>query len=98
MPDFVQIIILVVLVLFTVLFIVLGIQVFYILKELRQTINKANKVLETTNSITESVSRPLSSLASLATGLQAGSLITVIKFVKGLLSKEDRTEKKQTKE
>lgn len=98
MPDFVQIIILIVLVLFTALFVVLGIQVFYILKEIRQTINKANKVLETTNSITESVSRPLSSLSALATGLQAGSLITVIKFIKGLLSKDDRLEKKQTKE
>lgn len=62
----------------TILLVVLGIQVFFILRELRKTIDKANKVLDDTGTITESVSKPISSLSSLAMGLKAGAKIARI--------------------
>ena len=75
MIDPAQTALFIVIIVLTILLLVLGIQVFFILRELRQTINKANKVLDDTGVITESVSGPISSLSSMATGIKAGSVI-----------------------
>ena len=64
-----------VIIVLTILLLVLGVQVFFILRGLRQTIDKANKVLDDTGVITESVSGPISNLSSLATGIKTGSAI-----------------------
>lgn len=56
----------------TLLLLVLGIQVFFILRELRQTITKTNKVLDDAGEITESVSAPISNLSGIAMGLKTG--------------------------
>ena len=64
-----------VIIVLTILLLVLGVQVFFILRGLRETIDKANKVLDDTGVITESVSGPISSLSSLATGIKTGSAI-----------------------
>lgn len=64
-----------VIIVLTILLLALGIQVFFILRELRQTINKANKVLDDTGIITESVSGPISNLSNMAMGIKAGSVI-----------------------
>lgn len=65
----------------TILLVVLGIQVYFILRALRITINKANKVLENAGTITESVSKPISSLSTLAMGLKTGA--TIAKILQG---------------
>ncbi len=75
MTDRAQIILFVVIGILAVVLLALRVQVFFILRELRQTVSKANKVLDDTGAITESVSRPLSSLSSLAMGIKAGSRI-----------------------
>jgi hypothetical protein len=59
----------------TILLLVLGIQVFFILRQLRETLEKANKILDDTGVITESVSGPISNISSLASGVKAGALI-----------------------
>jgi hypothetical protein len=70
---------------------VLGIQVFFILRDLRQTISKANKVLDNTGDITKSVSAPITSLSSILMGLKAGGTIaSIIKKVTD--DKEDKKE------
>lgn len=71
-----------------ILLVVLGIQVFYILRELRKTISKANKVLDDTGVITESVSKPVSSLSTLISGIKTGA--TIASIIKG---KKDSTKK-----
>ncbi|HQY42433.1 MAG TPA: hypothetical protein PLA14_11695 [Ferruginibacter sp.] len=53
MIDTVQLILLLVIVVLAVLLVVLGIQVFYILKDLRNTLSKANRVLDNAGSISE---------------------------------------------
>lgn len=75
MIDTAQAVLLFVIVVLTILLIVLGIQVFFILKELKQTVSKANKVLDDTSVITESVSGPISSISSLASGVKTGAAI-----------------------
>ena len=78
MTDPAQTALFLVVIVLTILLVVLGIQVFFILRELRKTIDKANKVLDDTGTITESVSKPISSLSSLAMGLKAGAKIARI--------------------
>lgn len=83
MIDTAQIILLVVVVILTILLVLLGTQVFFILRELRRTVSKANKVLDHTGAITQSVSGPISSLSNLATGIKAGALVARILRGKG---------------
>ena len=80
MSDAAQILLFLVILILTTLLLVLGIQVFFILKEFKKTILRANKVLENTDDITQSISKPLSSFSSLLMGLKAGaSFMNIIK-------------------
>ena len=65
MIDTVQIVLLFVIVLLAVLFVVLGIQVFFILRELRTTLTKTNKILDEIDQLTESVSEPVSFISGI---------------------------------
>lgn len=85
MIDPVQAVLLVVILLLAVLLLVLGVQVFFILRELRETIQRANRVLENTENITESVSEPMSFLSGLL--LSSKSLSTISKIIKGVKGK-----------
>lgn len=60
MIDTVQAVLLFVIILLAVLFVVLGIQVFFILRELRTTLKKTNKILDEVEELTETVSEPIS--------------------------------------
>ncbi len=86
MIDPVQVVLLVVIILLSLLLLVLGVQVFFILKELRNTLSRATKVLENTESITESVSEPMSLLSGLF--LSAKSLSTISKILKKIRDKD----------
>jgi hypothetical protein len=73
--DTAQILLIVVIVALTVLFVALGVQVFFILREFQKTVRKANKVLDDTGVITESISGPVSNLSMLSSGIKAGAFI-----------------------
>ena len=80
MIDLAQIALILVIFLLTILLLALGIQVFFILKDFRQTIQKANKVLDNTDTITENVATPISSLSSIVKGIKTGvSLVSLLK-------------------
>ena len=66
--DFLQIALIFLILLLSIFLTITGIQVFFILRELRQTVSKANKVLDDTGVITESVTGPISSISALASG------------------------------
>lgn len=89
MIDTVQLILLLVIVGLTVLLVVLGIQVFYILRDLRKMIEKANHVLDNAGSISDNITGPISTFSTLASGLKAGSILTVAKLVRSFLSSDD---------
>jgi len=88
--DSAQVILVIVIILLTVLLLTLGVQVFFILREFKKTVSKANKVLDNTNVITQCVSTPISSLSSIATGIKTGA--TFISLFKKVLS-SDKDEK-----
>lgn len=73
--DPAQILLIIVISVLCILFIALGVQVFFILREFRKTVMKANKVLDDTGVITQSVSGPISNLSMLASGVKAGAFI-----------------------
>ncbi len=75
MIDTAQAVLLFVLIVLTVLVLILGIQVFFILRELRQTVSKANKVLDDAGVITKSVSGPIATISSLTSGIKTGALL-----------------------
>ena len=89
--DFAQITLIAVIILLTVLLIALGVQVFLILRELRKTVSKANRVLDNTESITQSVSAPLSSLSSISMGIKTGA--SFLNLIKKIIA-PDSTKKK----
>lgn len=76
--DAAQVVLFSVIIILTVLLVVLGVQVFFILRELRKTIDTANKILDDASQITETVKKPVSSLSSLAMGLKTGAIIAKI--------------------
>ena len=96
--DITQLVLLLVLCILTVLLVVLGIQVYFILREFRKTVAKANRVLDDTSEITKNVSAPLASLSTLTNTLQASSVFAIIKFVRGILAKEKEDERPTRKE
>jgi hypothetical protein len=95
MVDPVQMVLLLVILVLTILLVILGIQVFYILRELRDTVSKTNKILDTAESITENIDKPLSALSSLALGVQGSSLLTVVKLVGSLLGSRNKDRKER---
>lgn len=88
MVDSVQLVLLVVIVVLTLLLVILGVQVFLILRDLRRTIAKTNKVLDTAESITENIEGPLSALSSLALGVRGSSILTAVKIIRNLLGRD----------
>lgn len=96
MFDPAQILLFIVIITLTVLLLVLGIQTFFILRDFRKTISKANKVLDNTGEITESVSAPLSSLSSVLMGLKVGGFVA--KVAKKLTEEEPARQDKDKEE
>ena len=68
----VQIVLLIVIVVLTILLSVLGFQVFLILREIKKTIEKSNKVLDDAGIISESIATPVSAFSSLAMSIKTG--------------------------
>lgn len=83
MLDPAQNVLLLVIVVLAILLLVLGIQVFIILQNLRKTIAKANKILDDTGVIAESVSKPISFVSSSAGQFLIAALAILLNFKKG---------------
>ncbi len=94
--DIAQVALFIVIIILAVLLIGLGIQVFFILREFRKTVLKANKVLDNTNVITESVSSPLSSLSGIAAVIK--TIAPIFGIFKKIISKDEESGKKNKKD
>ena len=73
MVDATQFLLVFVIVVITVMLSVISVQVFFILREFRNTLTKVNKVLGDAGVVSESVSRPVSLLSSMLMGIKGGS-------------------------
>jgi hypothetical protein len=69
MIDTTQVLLIVVITTLTILLTVIGVQVFFILREFKRTIEKMNKMLDDAGVISESIAKPIASLSSGVTGL-----------------------------
>ena len=63
-----QILIIVVVIVLTVVLSLIGIQVYFVLKEVQKSIQKTNKILDDAGVISESVAQPVASLSTAITG------------------------------
>lgn len=88
MLDTVQIVLLVVAIIITAVLVSLGVQIFFLIKEIRVGIQKAHLLLDKVSMLGEHISAPFSSFSTL---LKETSLITVVKVVKTLLSHDKKT-------
>ena len=68
----VQIVIIAISVLLTTLFIALGVQVWFILKEMRGTIQRMNKMLDDAGRVTGAVGDGVTNMTGLVNGIKAG--------------------------
>lgn len=84
--DIAQVALFIVIIVLAILLLALGIQVFFILREFRKTVFKANKVLDDTNIITHSVSSPISSLSGIVGGIK--TVTPLLSFFKKIISKD----------
>ncbi|OGV89505.1 hypothetical protein A2Z41_01505 [Microgenomates group bacterium RBG_19FT_COMBO_39_10] len=92
MIDTTQILLIAVVTVLTALLTIIGVQVFFILKEIKRTIEKFNKMLDDMGLISESVARPIASLSNSITGVSG------IAGLFGWLTKMREKPKKETKE
>ena len=82
--DTTQLIIITVSIALTALLIVLGIQVFYILKEIRFSIKKVNKMLEDMGKVTGTVGDSVQNIGGFVSGLKSGlAMVGTLKHKKG---------------
>ncbi len=77
--DSTQILLYSVVTILTVLLVVLGVQVFFILKEAKRTLDKINKILDDANLISESVARPIVGFSNFLEGVKSfGNLVNMV--------------------
>ena len=78
--DPIQLTIIVVTITLTILLVVLGNQVYLILKEIRASFQKTNKMLDDATAVTGAVSQGVTSMSGFINGIKSGiSLITSLK-------------------
>ncbi|MBI2034650.1 MAG: hypothetical protein HYT11_02860 [Candidatus Levybacteria bacterium] len=90
MVDTLQFALFFILVILTILVVILGVQVFLILKDFKRTVLKFNKILDDAGVVSEAISRPVGAFSTLTTSIKAGS--TIVKIFKKVVSAVDRKE------
>lgn len=79
-----QILLTVVVIVLTIVLVAVGIQVFLILKEVRQSVQKMNKILDDAQEVSHSVAKPISSLSTSLMGISGvGGLVSWLMTRKG---------------
>lgn len=76
--DAAQTLLIIVVAILAFILLIVGVQVFFILREFKRTVSKINKVLDDTGTITESIATPVSSLSHLLTSFKTG--MTLLKL------------------
>lgn len=72
MVEAIQILLAAAVVVLTSVLSLVGIQVFKILREVKKTIEKTNKIIDDAGMITESIARPASSIPEIFLGMKSG--------------------------
>lgn len=84
-----QTVLIVILSLLTINLIVVGIYLILVLKEFRTTVLKMNKILDTVDEITDSVSRPIETIAAVVDGVTSAlGVVSLVSSLKGKKKEE----------
>lgn len=89
--DVTQAILLSAIVVLTLFLVIIAFQVFFVLKDLKVTLKKVNKFLDTSDDLIAEAKKPVSSIANIVTALTAGA--GIVHLVKRLEGKKDEREK-----
>ncbi len=93
MIDTTQILLIAVITTLTILLTIIGVQVFFILREFKRTIEKMNKMLDDAGTISESIAKPISPLSNSITGVSG-----ITGLLGWLVSKKRKKSDKSEKE
>lgn len=93
MVDLTQVLLVIIITVLTVLLSFIGIQIFYILKEIKKTIEKVNKMLDDAGVITESIAQPIAGLGGMLDGLK--SSVKAIDAIGSFLSRRKKKEEQE---
>lgn len=84
MNETAQVLIVAVITVLTIILSLVGIQIVYVLRDIRKTLNKVNSILDDSKNLTGKLSRSSESLSGMITGLKTAlSIIGIIKGEKG---------------
>lgn len=89
--DLTQIVLLAVIIVLTIFLVVLGLQVFFVLRDLRSTLRRLNQLFAEANTLVSEVKKPIEKAGTFVTALTTGAgLVHLLKK-----SKNDRDQKQQ---
>lgn len=91
-PYLNQILLFLVVSILTTILVLAGIQVVHILKELRETIRKTNKMMDDFQLISSSIAKPIAGVSGFLTGIKSG-----MEVVNLFLKSSDKITKKENK-
>lgn len=70
--DITQIILLSVIIVLTIFLVVIGFQVFFLIKDLRRTLSRANRLLDDADGLVTGIKKPIESAGNIFTAMTAG--------------------------
>ena len=85
--DILQITLLIALIILTINLTIICVYVFLVLKEFRETVIKANLVLDNVHDVTDAVSSPIATIAGVGGGLTQS--VRAVKSISSLFDKEN---------
>lgn len=74
---------------------IIGVEVFFIFRELKKSMKKVNKMLDDMGLITESIAKPIAGFSGFITGIKSGA--DAIKLLTKSTKKKEKKEKASTK-
>lgn len=89
----IQTILVFILAILTINLIILGIYIILVLKEFRDTVKKANYVLENVHEFTDHFANPITTIAGIVSGVSQS--VKVVKEISSLMDKDDKEDKKK---
>lgn len=88
-----QILLVIVVLALTLIMTIVGVEVFLIFKELRQSMKKINKMLDDMGLITEAVAKPIAGFSGFISGIKSGA--DAIKLLTRESSKKEKSSEKK---
>ena len=88
--DFLQLALIFLILLLSIFLGITGIQVFFILKDLKKALDKFNVILDTGENIAEDIERPVAAASNLATSAGAAAVSGAAKILANLVNKKPK--------